>query len=149
MGIQMNARGCAVGGPTPISGCGDSEYDDLKPNERLVYDALRQSETPQKAYELLERLHDRGLRAPMTIYRALDGLIEKRRVSKIESLNAFIAVVSTDPDKALAFLICKNCSKVNEIALEKSRVSNLFSPSASVDDIRIEAFVDCHKACGG
>ena len=148
MGIQMNAQKRAVGKVARHSVPVDQGTEEFTHNERLVYDALCQSKTPQKAYDLLDRLHDEGLRAPMTIYRALDVLIAKGHVSKIESLNAFIAVRKGDASEVRAFLICKECKQAKEITLNTNEVLGLFSPSSvAIDDIRIEAFGDCHQIC--
>lgn len=149
MGIQLNAPIRAVNRTARQSATADQKFEELTQNERLVHEALCRSKTPQKAYDLLDRLQEHGLRAPMTIYRALDALIAKGRVRKIESLNAFIAVRPGRSDQARAFLICKECQKAKEITLDKQKVANLFSPlPVSVDDIRIEAFGECHQVCG-
>ncbi|MEM9618899.1 MAG: transcriptional repressor [Pseudomonadota bacterium] len=120
----------------------------LRRNERLVYDALCQSKTPLKAYELLDELQGNGLRAPMTIYRALEALIAKECVKKIESLNAFIAVGFDRKPRARAFLICRECMQAKEIALDERQIAGLFTPiEVSASDVRIEAFGECHQVC--
>lgn len=149
MGIQLEAPIRAVGKATQVSATADQKCNQLKHNERLVYDVLFQSKTPQKAYDLLDRLQDRGLRAPMTIYRALDALVAKGHVRKIESLNAFIAIRQGRLGQAQAFLICKQCTQVKEIALDNQQVAGLFSPlPVSMEDICIEVFGECHQVCG-
>ena len=85
---------------------------------RRVLEALLGSHAPLGAYELIDRLAERGARpAPITIYRALDFLREQGLVHRIESRNAFIACVhnhaSGDP---VVFLICERCGAVGEAA---------------------------------
>lgn len=146
MGIQIDAPAKTGRYVEPSSL--QSERPALKRNEHLVYDALCRSRGPLKAYELLDDLQDYGLRAPMTIYRALESLIAKDCVKKIESLNAFIAVGFEKTPRARAFLICRDCMRAKEIALDEKQVAALFSPiEVSAADIRIEAFGDCHQVC--
>ena len=90
----------------------------LTPIRRRVLEALLASHAPLGAYELIDRLAERGARpAPITIYRALDFLREQGLVHRIESRNAFIACVqdhgSGDP---VVFLICEKCGTVGEAA---------------------------------
>ncbi len=148
MGIQLDAPVKAGGRPKRISGHSEQFTETLKRNEQLVYDALCQSHRPLKAYELLEDLQDHGLRAPMTIYRALEALIAKDCVRKIESLNAFMAVDYGRPTRAHAFLICKECMQAKEVMLDDRQVADLFAPMrVSPSEVRIEAFSNCVEVC--
>ncbi|WP_262273115.1 transcriptional repressor [Microvirga yunnanensis] len=55
--------------------------------------------------------------APITIYRALDFLIEQELVHRLASRNAYIASSGTVAGaRTTAFLICDGCGDVNEIA---------------------------------
>ncbi|MEO1135452.1 MAG: hypothetical protein AAFW68_02435 [Pseudomonadota bacterium] len=117
----------------------------LKRNEQLVYDALQQSGRPLKAYGLLEMLQDHGLRAPMTIYRALDALIEKGLAKKIASLNAFTAVKTGEKKQLSAFFTCRNCGLTTEVPLRQEQISALMFPSgAPINELYVEAFGDCN-----
>lgn len=68
------------------------------------------------AYELLDlfRKHDPNAK-PVTIYRALDFLMEAGLVHKIESLNAFIACLQAEAQHKSAILICDQCKNAYEI----------------------------------
>jgi Fur family transcriptional regulator, zinc uptake regulator len=88
----------------------------LTPIRRQVLGALLARHRPLGAYEIIERLATEGGRpAPITIYRALDFLIENGLVHRIESRNAFIACIrdhaGADP---IVFLICEHCGAVGE-----------------------------------
>lgn len=149
MGIQVNAPAQAAGGVERITAPEESAVQTLKRNEQLVYDVLCRSEAALKAYDLLEKLQDQGLRAPMTIYRALEALIAYGYVKKIVSLNAYIAIRPGRPAQARAFLICKACMQAKEILLDKRQVAALFSPlPVSASDVCIEAFGECDEVCG-
>lgn len=148
MGIQGNAAVKTAGEVERITS-DKPNFRTLKRNEQLVYDALKQSKTPLKAYEILEELQDHGLRAPMTIYRALDTLIMMGLVQKIVSLNAFVVIKPGHVTQTRAFLICKECTQAKEIILDTDQVSTLFAPvTLSTTDICIEAFGECHQVCG-
>ncbi len=148
MGIQMDSAATAARLAERADHHTHQANEIFKPNERIVFDALCNADAPLKAYDLLEALHDQGLRAPMTIYRALDSLMSKGCVKKIISINAFVAVRSHCASLPRAFLICRDCSRAKEILLDDIQIAGLFSPSiVSADDICIEAFSDCHDAC--
>lgn len=118
----------------------------LKRNEQLVYDALQQSDRPLKAYGLLEMLQDHGLRAPMTIYRALDALIEKGLAKKIASLNAFTAIKTGEKKQLSAFFTCRNCGLTTEVPLRQEKILALMFPGdLQIDDLYVEAFGDCNN----
>jgi Fur family zinc uptake transcriptional regulator len=90
----------------------------LTPMRHRVLEALLASHQPLGAYELIDRLAERGERpAPITIYRALDFLREQGLVHRIESRNAFIACVHNhDSGDPVVFLICERCGAVGEAA---------------------------------
>ena len=108
----------------------------LTPIRREVLEALLATHRPLGAYDLVDRLA--GARpaqrrmAPITVYRALDFLMEEGLVHRLASRNAFIPCPhphsghahgeSDDPDhahggrEAVAFLICDACGGVDEMA---------------------------------
>lgn len=91
----------------------------LTKNQELVFRQLKMSGAPQSAYELLDKLRDAGLRAPLQIYRALDKLIELELVHRLESVNAFI-ICNHDAQHNhcgfCAFAICEECGQVTEFS---------------------------------
>ena len=54
--------------------------DDLTRNQELVLGTLAHSDAPLSAYDILDRLRDDGLRAPLQVYRALEKLTESAGV---------------------------------------------------------------------
>lgn len=87
------------------------------PQRRLVLEALLESHVPASAYDVIDRLGTGGRRpAPISIYRALDFLVEHNLAHRIESKNAYIAC---DRGEACApgatlFLICDKCGAAAE-----------------------------------
>ncbi len=91
----------------------------LTPMRRKVLAALYTTHRPLGAYDIAELLAADGDRrlAPITIYRALDFLIEEGFVHRLASRNAFVACphdhATTD---LVAFLICEACGGVDELS---------------------------------
>ncbi|MEM9421295.1 MAG: transcriptional repressor [Pseudomonadota bacterium] len=116
----------------------------LPQNARNVLEVLRKLERPVKAYGLLELLHDKGIHAPMTVYRALDRLIAEGLVRKIESLNAFMALPAFT-EMPVAFVICRQCWRTRTEDLDDCTKGWLNSIGADADDSYIEVYSDCYS----
>jgi Fur family zinc uptake transcriptional regulator len=103
----------------------------LTPLRRQVLGLVLESDQPIGAYALLDRLKEsRTGAAPPTVYRALEFLLERGFVHKVERLNAFIGCHSAtaphdhdDHDHAhtVQFLICGKCGRVQELEDESVR----------------------------
>jgi Fur family transcriptional regulator, zinc uptake regulator len=93
-----------------------SRAERLTPTRRQVLAALAASHRPLGAYEIIDRLAERGPRpAPITVYRALDFLLAQGLVHRIESRNAYIACISRHQAGAMmVFLLCDLCGTVGE-----------------------------------
>jgi Fur family zinc uptake transcriptional regulator len=114
------------------------------PIRRQVLQALLSSHRPLGAYEVIDELARTMPRpAPITIYRALDFLMENGLVHRIESRNAYLACAHHHDETAMvAFLICDLCGSVGEIpAAPVARSVNAaarasgFAPKMSVVEI--------------
>jgi len=111
---------------------------------RQVLEALLSSHRPLGAYEVIDELAKSMPRpAPITVYRALDFLMENGLVHRIESRNAFLACAHDhDTTAMVAFLICERCGSVGEIPaapmaqslIATARVTG-FAPKMSVVEI--------------
>ena len=88
--------------------------EELTRNQTLVLESLVAAGTPLSAYAILDVLRPRGLKAPLQIYRALNRLVERGLVHRLESLNAFIACRHGEGDRMAVFLICQRCGMVDE-----------------------------------
>jgi Fur family zinc uptake transcriptional regulator len=114
------------------------------PIRRHVLQALLSSHRPLGAYEVIDDLAQTMPRpAPITVYRALDFLMDNGLVHRIESRNAFLACAHDHADAALvAFLICDKCGSVGEVpatqlaqSLNDAARSSGFAPKLSVVEI--------------
>jgi Fur family zinc uptake transcriptional regulator len=114
------------------------------PIRRQVLQALLSSHRPLGAYEVIDELARTMPRpAPITIYRALDFLMENGLVHRIESRNAYLACAHPHVEAAMvAFLISDIGGSVGEIpAAPVARSVNAaarasgFAPKMSVVEI--------------
>lgn len=123
--------------------CADRSQN-LTPIRRHVLHALLSSHRPLGAYEVIDELARVMPRpAPITVYRALDFLMQNGLVHRIESRNAFLACGREHDDaSAVAFLICESCGSVGEIpatavaqSLSEAARQTGFTPKLSVVEI--------------
>jgi Fur family zinc uptake transcriptional regulator len=106
-------------GPGPDNGNGNGgDIVGLTRNETLVWESLTEAGVPLKAYEILDRLKEKGVRAPMTVYRALEGLDQKGFIHKLEGINAFMPCKHEAPHEVQVFLVCESCASAKEVELE-------------------------------
>lgn len=72
------------------------------------------------AYQIIERLAQAGTRlAPISVYRALDALLEAGVVHRLESRNAFFAChTSHAASGQQLILVCATCGRVAEVAAQ-------------------------------
>ena len=124
------------------------------PDIPAMLQALLSSHRPLGAYEVIDDLVKSMPRpAPITVYRALDFLMENGLVHRIESRNAYLACAH-DHDAAamVAFLICEACGSVGEIpaapvaqSLNAAARASGFAPKLSVVEIT-GTCAHCQKA---
>jgi Fur family zinc uptake transcriptional regulator len=117
----------------------------LTPIRRSALEALHADHKPVGAYDLADRISPAGGRrlAPISIYRALDFLVEQGFVHRLSSKNAYIACLhGHGADEVVAFLICEACGGVDEDsspAMKKAVAtiaqSRQFAPSHQVVEI--------------
>ena len=91
------------------------------PQRRQVLEALLQSHVPASAYDVIDRLGTGGHRpAPISVYRALDFLVEHNLAHRIESKNAYVACDRGEKctPGATLFLICDKCGAAAEASSE-------------------------------
>ena len=97
----------------------DSRGMRLTPLRRLVLSEIAGSHTAVGAYDILDRLSKGSGRrlAPISVYRALDSLVETGLVHRLESRNAFFACHARHAgDMRQIVLACEACSAVAEVA---------------------------------
>jgi Fur family transcriptional regulator, zinc uptake regulator len=83
---------------------------------RRVLEKIWGSHEAVKAYDLVELLNQEDHASkPVTVYRALDFLIENGLVHKIESLNAYVGCNQPLKHHQFTLLICTKCNRAQEI----------------------------------
>lgn len=85
---------------------------------RQVLSVLASGHRPLGAYEIMDRLAADGPRpAPITVYRALEFLMENGLAHRLASRNAFLACLHGHAaSDEVIFLICERCGAVGEAA---------------------------------
>ena len=90
----------------------------LTPLRRRVLEKIAGSHTAVGAYDLLDRLARPGERrlAPISVYRALDSLVDAGIVHRLESRNAYFACHAPHVNRQRHMaLVCDACAKVVEV----------------------------------
>ncbi len=113
--------------------------------DRAVLGALRASEQPLSAYDILERVRKSGIRAPMQVYRSLDRLAAIGFVHRIEALNAFVACREDQHGHKPGFVICRDCGMVKEF--EDGRLDDIAHHAAgaefAIEAVSVEVLGHC------
>jgi Fur family zinc uptake transcriptional regulator len=90
----------------------------LTPGRRRVLEILAEEGRPLGAYDLIERIAAATGKhpAPISVYRALDFLLENGLVHRLASRNAFLACAHGHThEEPVVFLICETCGGVTEV----------------------------------
>lgn len=118
-----------------------TKHEALTPHCEKVLALLSKSEKPLSAYDLLDKLRKHGIKAPPTVYRALETLMERGLVHRIESLGAFVACHEhshshTEEHAHTQFAVCRNCGAVEEIC--DAQLTQIIKKLAASLKFRIE-----------
>lgn len=90
------------------------------PIRRQVLELVWESHRAVKAYDLLERIRPDNVKAkPVTVYRALDFLLQQGLIHRVESLNAFIGCSFSGQRHEQLFLTCVICNEIEERPAER------------------------------
>jgi Fur family transcriptional regulator, zinc uptake regulator len=98
----------------------------LTPIRKQVLEALYTTHRPMSAYDLIDTLSEGGQKrhAPVTVYRALEFLVENAFVHRLESRNAFIPCpFHHAPGDLVVFMICEQCGGVDEAVSDELRAT--------------------------
>ena len=111
-------------------------FTDLR---RKVFEEIASTRASVGAYEVLDRLAKKGTRlAPISVYRALDALLDAGVIHRLESKNAYFACNRLHLPKTgrrPIFLSCEKCGAVQEVdgdgifhAIDDAARSTSFEP---------------------
>ncbi len=114
----------------------------LTPLRQSVFSEIAGSHRAIGAYEVLEKLAVRGERlAPISVYRAIDALVEVGLVHRFESRNAFFACHTGHEGRQMV-LACEACGRVAEVGgpevfsgIERAASLASFTPRRSVVEV--------------
>ncbi len=85
---------------------------------QMVFTEIAATYASIGAYDILARMAEKGTRvAPISIYRAIDALLEAGVIHRLESKNAFFACRRLDhrTGRRPLFLSCEKCGAVGEV----------------------------------
>jgi Fur family transcriptional regulator, zinc uptake regulator len=125
------------------------EAPKLSRNQTEVLSCLKKADAPLSAYDILDRVRKSGISHPPTVYRALNELMQKGMVHRLQSRQAFIACGHGKCDGKFAFAICRECQKVVEISLSDDDQAMMlgFAPKEiAADQVTLELAGLC-KLC--
>lgn len=105
---------------------------------RDVLQVLYHSKAPVGAYALYDTLNSKGkASAPPAVYRVLDFLVEQGLAHKLRSVSAYTACCIGPHAHHAAFLICRDCGKVEEI--KGPSLSAISKHAFQIEDLIFEA----------
>ncbi|MFN3214162.1 MAG: Fur family transcriptional regulator [Henriciella sp.] len=116
-----------------------------------VLNVLLDAQRPLTAYEVLSSLEGVGSVSPPTAYRALDFLVSLGFVTRVESLNAYLALDLGPSDTPLAFFVCETCGQAQEIPATDaivSLISEADNQGFGVNHASLEVRGDCRGKLG-
>ncbi|MFW6094262.1 MAG: Fur family transcriptional regulator [Pseudomonadota bacterium] len=111
---------------------------------RQVYALIAAEETPVRAYDLLDQLKkQRSNAAPVTVYRALDFLLEAGLVHRVDALHAYTACDAESTDHGGLLLVCNRCNAITEFEnhplereIARTALNHEFHPADDLIEIR-------------
>lgn len=107
---------------------------------RRVLEVVAGSHLAIGAYQILEQLgRDGRVPAPISVYRALEFLVQQGLIHRVASRNAYVACSDPDESHAAQFLICDQCGTVSE--LHDANVAATLARKAAGEGFTISAAV--------
>ena len=91
----------------------------LTTQRRATFEALRSAGKPITAYDLLPKLEKRLNKrlAPLTVYRALDFLVDEGFVHKLASSHSYSLCSHPHDEHESLHLVCTECGSGEELSL--------------------------------
>lgn len=126
----------------------------LTQKRRSVFAALVQAAPfALSAYDVVDRLRAAGETAmqPVSVYRMLDVLIERRLVHRLASNQKFLAcshLVCAHDHELPQFLICTKCQKICEVGISNATIDALRDSVAKADFILNGPQLELYGVCG-
>jgi Fur family zinc uptake transcriptional regulator len=113
-----------------------------------ILEVLCAEKAPIKAYDLIERMRDKGRRVtPTTMYRTLEFLLQNGFIHRVNSLNAYLPCTGQHKNHtALMLFVCSECGETREIddaLLYDAMHARLDELGLHLQDSRIEIQAAC------
>ncbi len=120
----------------------------LSRNQSEILACLRKAGEPMSAYAILDKVRKAGIAHPPTVYRALNDLMRKGMVHRLQSRSAFIACDHGACDGRAAFAICRACDRVIEISLsdrDEAALRDLSPDEIAPEQVTVEIVGLCES----
>jgi Fur family transcriptional regulator, zinc uptake regulator len=127
----------------------------LTASRRRILEILAAEGRPLGAYDLIEKVAETSDKrpAPISIYRALDFLLENGLIHRLASRNAYLACGhSHGVQEPVVFLICDNCGEVVEATSEAllQDLHQLVDQAKFIPHVQVmEIAGRCHECANG
>lgn len=119
----------------------------LSANSKKILNLLKKTSKPMSAYDMLHKLRSTTIKAPPTVYRALENLLTLGLIHRIHSLNAYMLChehkeghagckESDHVSHGAQFAVCRSCGTVEEI--HDHRIENYIKNIGKMLKFRIE-----------
>lgn len=124
----------------------------LTQKRQNIFKIVLSSETPLSAYDITDAYKKKfkATMPTMSIYRILDFLSNSGLVHKLNSINQYVACSHLQCDhehNSAQFLICNNCSEVEEVALT-SELHQQIECGADVAGFSVDSmYFELHGTC--
>lgn len=123
----------------------------LTEQRKRVLEIIGSSHKATGAYDVLEAMEKQGHRtAPITVYRALDFLMDAGLVHRISCLNAFIACHHRHGENPVQLLICQTCGAVGEMeaaAVTRALQTATGAAGFAMEELVVEVKGKCAHCC--
>lgn len=117
------------------------------PWRRRVLDELADGGVPLGAYDLVERLADNRRVSPISVYRALDFLMDAGIVHRIATRNTYLPCYHEHTcGEMTVFLVCSRCGSVQERA-SAAVAQNLGSTAGAADFVPRSRSIEVEGEC--
>ena len=125
----------------------------LTKNREKVLLVLLSAHVPLSAYQIVSeyKCHFKDRLSAMSVYRALQFLVELRLVHRLETTNQYMACSCETvdyEDKTSQFLICNKCQAVQELDVSQQVVCELKTGAESRGFHLVGPQLELHGLCG-
>jgi Fur family zinc uptake transcriptional regulator len=128
------------------------QHKKLTPQRRQILELMLKAGAAVTAYQLIDAYREAHLKTvpPVTIYRALEFLLDTGNIHRLDSSNQYTVcrhLGCGHVHETTQFLICNHCAGVDEVAVSRQTIDE-FRTNAESAGFRIERMqFETHGLC--